>query len=44
MILGGVHCQYYQKLRVVSLQGKGGGTEGDSGNKICKPVGDRVVF
>ena len=39
----GVRCQYYQQLRVVSLQGKGGGTEGGSGNKICKPVGDRVV-
>ena len=32
----GAHCQYYQKLRVVSQQGKGGGTEGGSGNKICK--------
>ena len=39
----GVRCQYYQKLRVVSQQEKGGGTEGGSGNKICKPLGDRVV-
>ena len=39
----GVHCQYYQKLRVVSQQGKGGGTEGGSGKKICRPVGDRLV-
>ena len=39
----GVHCQYYQKLRVVSQQEKGGGTEGGSGKKICRPVGDRLV-
>ena len=39
----GVRCQYYQQLRVVSLQEKGGGTEGGSGNRICKPVGGRVV-